>query len=125
MRATLSFARASLYATGAFVGVVALCAGAAAFSIGGPVTSYEASGLGAGASGALHDVNGALKRMRLGMCRRMPVAIRDMAPCPKTHEAMVKPHQRTHVAPTRAHAASAPHHPLRRIQTHHKPTHHR
>lgn len=119
MRA-LSLAQASVYATGAFVGVLALCAVAAALSIGGPVTSYEASGLGAGASGALHGVKGALKRMRLGMCRRMPLVVRDIAPCPKTHEATAKPH-----ATPRSHArlAPAPRHPLRHT-SHHKPPHH-
>jgi hypothetical protein len=126
MSATLSLARASVYATGAFVGVLALCAGAAALSIGGPLTSYEANGLSAGASGALHDMKGALKRMRLGMCRRMPIAIRDMTPCPKAREASAKPREHATPTSTRAHSASAPHHPLRRAApAHHRKPHHR
>lgn len=123
MRATLSLTQASLYASGAFVGVLALCAGAAALSIGGPLTSYETTGLSSGAGDAMHDAKGALKRMRIGICRRMPIALRDMAPCPKARR-VAKPQAsaaKPHAAASHAHTAPAPHHPLRRAA--HKPHH--
>jgi hypothetical protein len=126
---TLSLAQASVYATGAFVGVLALFAGAAVLALGGPLTKYETSDLGEGVNGAMQGAKGAIHRLRSGICRRLPVAFRDMTPCPSAKLASANPHSGPlsgaharggSVHQARAHGSPPSHHALRR-RTAHKP----
>ena len=117
VRPNLTYFQAALYGAGTFLAIMIACACVAALSIGGMPTRYETSNLKGASATAIHDIKGAVRRVRNGVCRRLPIAMRDMTPCPKpvarSHEARAQPAVERH-AETR--------HPTRR--THRRRTAH-